>query len=361
MHKTPQEFLRSGGTLKQLTDDFSIDVKYHGLYPNLVTLKYSMIDSPMSIPIVQECRGIILNQKDWSVVAWPFKKFFNYGESLAAPIDWTSARVLEKLDGSLMILYWHCNQWHVATSGTPDAMGPVNSLANITFKDLFWKVWHEKGYKTPHPKLSSLTFMFELMTPFNQVVVRHHENDLKLIGVRDRDTGEELSVMGRNDWGYQSVDQIHLDTIDAVITSFDTMDPLQQEGYVMVDDRFHRIKVKHPGYVALHHLKGDGFNLRRAAELVRSGEAEEILTYFPEWKEEFLPVQHAYADLVAKVRVAWDTHKPPAHLDRKSFALAVQAYPFSGVLFSLYLDRIPSIEAGLKSIHIDRLLDIMEL
>jgi hypothetical protein len=38
----------------------------------------------------------------------------------AAAIDWTNAVVTEKLDGSLVTLYWYQGGWQVASTGTPD-------------------------------------------------------------------------------------------------------------------------------------------------------------------------------------------------------------------------------------------------
>lgn len=31
-------------------------------------------------------------EANWAIVAWPFMKFFNYGESFAEPIDWERLR-----------------------------------------------------------------------------------------------------------------------------------------------------------------------------------------------------------------------------------------------------------------------------
>lgn len=65
------------------------------------------IDSPMSNAIVQDARGTILDEDDnWRIVAFPFRKFFNFNESNAAKLNWSGGvKVMEKLDGSLMILY----------------------------------------------------------------------------------------------------------------------------------------------------------------------------------------------------------------------------------------------------------------
>src|SRR5277367_6643581 len=93
-----QQYL-STHSLTELEAAFGIKAKRHAQFPNLVMLKYSQINSPMAEPVVQQCRGIILDQtNDWAVVSYPFDKFFNYGEPNAAAIDWPRAKVYEKLD-----------------------------------------------------------------------------------------------------------------------------------------------------------------------------------------------------------------------------------------------------------------------
>ena len=157
-----QEYLRTK-TLAELNADLGIKATRHKTYPNLVLLKYDQIDSPQAHPIVVECRGLILDEaNDWEVVCRPYDRFFNYGDGHASDIDWTTARVYEKLDGSLMMLYWYDEKWHVASSGTPDAGGQVNQETGLTFADLFWKTWNDLGYKLP--LVQKTCYMFSVQT-----------------------------------------------------------------------------------------------------------------------------------------------------------------------------------------------------
>lgn len=113
-----REFLSAGGTLEDLAARYAVRALRHGLYPNLVRLNYSQIASPMAEPIVRECRGIVLDEAEgWAPVARGFDKFFNYGEPLAPEIDWPTARVQEKVDGTLCMAYFYDDRWHVATTG----------------------------------------------------------------------------------------------------------------------------------------------------------------------------------------------------------------------------------------------------
>lgn len=88
---------------------------------DLICFKYSQIDSDFNEPLVRECRGIILEKDTWNVVAYPFNKFFNFGEEYADNIDWESAVVETKEDGSLIKIYFYNDEWKIATNGTIDA------------------------------------------------------------------------------------------------------------------------------------------------------------------------------------------------------------------------------------------------
>ena len=93
---------------------YFIKVRKSGPY---YLLKYDMLESDFSEPMVQEARGSIFTfNKEWKCVCHPMDKFFNYGEVYASDIDWETAKVYEKVDGSLMKL-WYCDGWHLSTNG----------------------------------------------------------------------------------------------------------------------------------------------------------------------------------------------------------------------------------------------------
>jgi hypothetical protein len=84
-----------------LKEDYFIKVRREGA---LAIFVYGY-DCDFSNPIVQEARGIIIDTERREVVCWPFRKFGNYNESYADDIDWENARVLEKVDGSIIKLW----------------------------------------------------------------------------------------------------------------------------------------------------------------------------------------------------------------------------------------------------------------
>ena len=57
-----------------------------------VLLKYDQIRSDLTIPLVRECRGIILDESNgYRPACVPFFKFGNFGESYIPDIDWSLA------------------------------------------------------------------------------------------------------------------------------------------------------------------------------------------------------------------------------------------------------------------------------
>jgi hypothetical protein len=147
--------------------------------------------SPMGEEIVQDCRGIILDEQDnWSVVAMAFRKFFNHGEFHCSKIDWATAAVQEKLDGTLCLLYAYDQQWHVATTGTPDAGGSIERVSARTFAQYFWDAFRDSGMVLPGADCG-VCFFFELMGPENRVVVRHAAVRLAVLGCRRLPSLEE--------------------------------------------------------------------------------------------------------------------------------------------------------------------------
>ena len=353
-----QQYLLNRG-LNKLIEQYKIKVNRHSLFNNLVCLKYSQRESPLEEKIVQQCRGIILDENNsWSIISYPYDKFFNYGEFNAPELDWNTAKIYEKLDGSLMTLYHHKGQWQVASSGKADAGGKVNDY-KFTFAQLFWQVWNELGYQLP--KKTNYSFMFELLTPINQVVVRQDSNRLILHGVRNLTTLTEEEPepwATKNQW--QVVNTYSFDNKNLILNATKRLNPMKSEGYVVRDCHFKRLKIKSAEYVAISLLQSDSNYLaKRILEVVVNNESSEFLTYYPQWINSYNRVKHKYDSLIEEIEQKYCQHE---HLSSpKDFALAVKHLPYSKVLFDLRNGRSNSIKDSLISIPRDKLAHLLNL
>lgn len=353
-----QEFLRAHPP-EALTEQFAVSVKRHPEFPSLVMLKYSQIASPMAEPLVQECRGLILDEaRDWAPVCWGLHKFFNAGEVHAAEIDWETARVYEKLDGSLMQLYWHEGEWRVASSGLPDAGGPVGGGWDGTFAELFWQTWRDLGYRLPHPK--HITFCFELMTAHNRIVVRHEKPRLVLHSARSRATGLEGDPeCYARDHGWECVRRFPFGSLGVITDAANAANPLECEGFVVCDAHFRRVKVKGARYVALAHLRDSlGASRRNLLEIARSNEQAELLAYFPEFQAEIDGMAESLRCLNVRITETYESLR--AILEQKGFALEAVRHPFSWVLFELRKGKAETSAELLRGVPIEKLERVME-
>jgi len=369
-----QAALQNGETPKSLNEKYGIIVRQHDTYPNLHLMKYDQIKSPMGEPLVQQCRGLILDaDEEWRVISWPFNKFFNYGEGHADPIDWATASVQEKLDGSLVTLYFYGGHWHMATSGSPDGGGQVGD-AGFTFNELFWKTFNEMGLKLPPFSAVDFNFMFELTTPFNRIVVQHAKPSVHLIGIRNRYDGDEVSVDSAfaKRFNYPTVRSFPLTSFEAIMETFANISPTAQEGYVVVDGAFHRNKVKSPAYVALHHMRGNGGPThKRMLQVVRTNEGDELLTHFPEWKPIHDEVKAKFNGLVTEleadyIRVTAETAAtipagvtPHKSMLQKEFASRAIKTRCSGAMFNVRSGKSKSIDEYLRELDIKRMLELL--
>ena len=338
----------------ELTEEFGIKVKPHPAFPHLLHFVYCQIASAPHAghPIVNECRGLILDARTLEVVSHPFHRFYNDGEAVAAPIHWPSARVQAKMDGSLTVLYHHADGWHVATKGSPDAGGPVMGH-EMTFRELFWRTFADQRLN-----LFSLdpdfTYIFEITSPLNRVVVSYDDHRLTLLGVRSRVTGQEFPASAFPD--LNPVPEYPLGSLADVRAAAEALNPIEGEGFVVVDRDFNRVKIKSPRYVSIHHLK-DGLTVRGLLEMVKAGEQHEVLAYFPEVRAAYDDTAAKFDALVAELEA---DYQRLAHIEaQKDFALEAIKSRWSGALFIVRKGQVPDIREAVRRIPTDKLADLV--
>ena len=330
-----QRYLRDGGTVAALTATYGIKAKVDAAL-GVVMLNYNQIASPMAETICQECRALLLEVSSWNVVSRSFFKFFNHGEPNAHPIDWTTARVQEKLDGSLICVYFHTGQWQVATKGTPDASGPVNSHA-MTFAALVRQTLTESGssWEDLTTRLDPAVFYsFELTAPENRIIVPYEERRLTWLAAWDAQTLEEKEIGSLPDLPTPLVREYPLRTLDEVMVAVDAIAPFAAEGFIERDAAHRRVKIKSAAYLMVDRLLCSLSTPRRKVEAVLSEQFDDMVPQLPPpIQGEMLAIQ---ARLVTFRREVARTFAELAAVEeRREFAQEALRYPFSPMLFWL--------------------------
>eukprot|EP01126_Amoeba_proteus_P060282 TRINITY_DN7955_c0_g1_i1.p1 TRINITY_DN7955_c0_g1~~TRINITY_DN7955_c0_g1_i1.p1 ORF type:complete len:562 (+),score=121.23 TRINITY_DN7955_c0_g1_i1:71-1756(+) len=296
------EFLRKYGP-SLLSSKYAVDVSKHEKYNNLLHFSYSQVSSDLNLKMIKQCRGIILDSKnDWRVVAYPYNKFFNFGEACADEIDWSTAVVSEKIDGSIAVLYWYGDEWHVSTSSTADGHGLSKASTcdrddeKLTIFELFWQIWKKLNYRLPQDK--DCTYMFEILSPRHPIIVVPQKETLYLHGVRDNISGTEIDPgMVACFHGWECVPFFAFSKLEEVLDVARQLVPTQHEGFVVRDANWRRVKVKTPQYVALSQLSltvHEDLNSKHMLEIVRTNEGDEFLAHFPKYSELFTHVNGAF-------------------------------------------------------------------
>lgn len=325
MKNLVKEFIKSGKTLQNLEEEYSISANY---FDNLVCLNYSQIDSPKTNLIVRQCRGIVLDKDTYEIVHYPFFRFFNLDEVYEEreKFNWNNAFGLEKIDGSLFGVFFYNDKWYITTRSQ---IGGLNksSVEFITFGDIF-----DQAIKCSREQFfaklnKNIDYTFELVSPYNKIVKEYSEPALYLIGARDKDDN------------FKEIDIRSLENVMPPIVKFPAMYKLidengqfigfeemkmkanglenpTDEGFVVVDyssynsdfGYYPRIKVKNSSYVALHQLRGTldngSISYGGILELIWKNEQDEVLANFKEFKPFFEEVEQKFKNFMENLNLA---------------------------------------------------------
>lgn len=353
-----QKFLRDR-SLAELEAEHGVKARVAG---HKFSLNYDQIEAKDSDPLAQECRGLILTPVQGSIVteaplgdtrilARPFNRFFNLGQEAAADVDLDhpGTRFYEKMDGTLTILYFDdvVGEWHVATRGVPEADLPIDGFGEYTFRTLFEHACRETTGREFKDFVRYLdvqtTYIFELTTPMNRIVVEYKDYGITLLGARARETGVEfdpVSIAPALEVPHAPV--YRFGSLQEMVDFVSTRNPQNHEGIVVCDPQYRRIKVKNAGYLALNKVRDSVLNSPRGlVELILLEKLDDALPLFPDHiVERAEKLRDAFRVLVRDFRKdyldCWNEAEKEAPIfnemspalqkaNRKAFALAVQA------------------------------------
>lgn len=280
------------------------------------------------------CRGLILEATTGEVIARPFDKFFNYGEGGKYPSTNKIKHVIEKVDGSMGIIYWHLGEWHVATRGS------LESYQAFWAEDFLYESYQ---YEYLQP---GVTYIVEIIYPGNRIVVDYGDlESLVLIAARNKFSGlyldedyldevaDDVGFLRPLSYSHESVEQITSQV--CIMSNF--------EGYVAIFEDGTRWKFKSDEYMRIHRIASE-YKFERVAEAHRDGILNDLIESCPPWLQERLNADKKIieAEVYAGIYDAQTAFKAAPRETRKEFALYAKenAPKFAPVLFSM-LDGKP--------------------
>lgn len=341
---------------------------------DLIIFHYG-IEADFKDPVVQQCRGIILDANTFDPVCVPFFKFANYTDSYADKIDWDNAYATEKIDGSLIkIVRLEDDHLLVSTNCMIDAhdsrVCDVPNRPVDTFYDLVLLTFNRQFQRNAtrmddYADLfePNMTYMFELVSPYNKVVIRYPEPKIYFIGVRNNETYQETAYWEHPlRYNFPTPFVFPIQTLEKCLKMVDMM-TADKEGFVVMDTRFRRIKVKSPAYVIMHHIRGEnGLTNKTGVEILQAKQADDVLAYFPEFTEKLREVEAGYLALLHETDDAFKTLKSLNLPTQKDKALWIKenGKDFQGALFYLINGKTDSAESFFKKTPIDALTAMVE-
>ena len=214
--------------------------------------------------LLMMCRGLVVDENG-NIIARPFKKFFNLHEHLnnpdkLPPIPKTKKfDVYEKLDGSLIILFWYDGEWEVASRGSFISEHAKKAREMIENKYGFYINRFDK----------SKTHLFELIAPEFRIVVNYGDmEELFLLAIIETKSGKEDGIFGVN---FPNKPKIY-DGVADIKELFEKYPYTgNQEGFVIRFRNGFRLKLKYEEYVKLHRMV-TGLNENAIYEMLKSGE-----------------------------------------------------------------------------------------
>ena len=294
------------------------------------------------------CRGLIMDDGE-KIIGRGFNKFFNY-EELTQPAPWSTSDyvyVQEKMDGSLGILFYYADEWHLATKGSFHSEQAIRGMEIIREK-----------YFLP-TFLKEYAYVVEIMYPESRIVVHYPKPKITFLSV----------FLNRSFacWQEGGDDELHWTTANAIFKAsgipkkdlvvteqvFDELDHSfykklkernleNKEGYIL---RFFpsnfRCKIKFEEYVRLHRLLANFSNVDiwecLRAQTDMSAYLKEVPDEFDiwvrEWQKklmaEYIMIETRATHLMARVPFDW------SRKDQAAWIFANVPKDYQGIVFAM--------------------------
>lgn len=262
-------------------------------------------------------RGIVLDVDNKRIVATPFPKFFNVGER-DQTIPSLEFEIFEKLDGSLIIIFFHGGEWRAATKGS------------FRSEQAAWaKAWIDRHDLSCLDKGS--TYLAEAIYPENRIVIHYDREGLFLLaaydGVGSEFTYDALAGVAER-LGWPLAKRHHFNSVADLIAHTGAL-PATEEGYVLRFENGLRLKVKGEEYRRIHALISRCTPLAMW-EAMQAG--DDLLSIRRDLPEEFWPdfdsITTALGNRIEQVirKVSEEASKVASWSD-KELGLRLQTYP----------------------------------
>lgn len=212
-------------------------------------------------------RSVVVNY-DGEVISAGFPKFTNWGENpdhFPVPNSLKHCTIVEKLDGSLLIVSKYNGQYILRTRGTVDASTLANGHELEIFKSTILAKLADNNDTWDY------SVLFEWLSPINKIVLNYgDEPSWRLIGFINHINyslaqQDMLDAMAKK-YGFDRPPTYTFSSVEDLLKDVDQW--RGKEGVVVYsknDQMLH--KVKGAWYLALHHMKSELSNIEKIIDV----------------------------------------------------------------------------------------------
>ena len=294
-------------------------------------------------PDALEARGIMFELDEVGqpvrIMSRPMAKFFNYGENpLSMDFDMNEIDYfMTKEDGSLISSYSE-NDVVKLKSKMSLTSTQANSATNYLYETKQADLLELISFFESH----GYTVNMEWVSPDNRIVLEYDKSELRILNIRNRDTGEYADVTEclRNDtYKKYSVYLFSSPSYDNFVE--DTKACLGIEGYVVKMNDGSFFKLKTDWYSALHHTKDSINSNKRLLLAIAENTSDDLRGLFIDDQQSLDKIDIFERHFFSLIRECNDllmvAYSKYAGIDRKSYAIAMQKeFPkHIGFLFSI--------------------------
>lgn len=202
--------------------------------------------------------------------------------------------------------------------------------------------------------------VFEYTSPFNQIVLNYNDSELRLLQVREADTGryltlEEVYFLCKN-LTVKKADELELMSWNELLEKQLTEENI--EGWIVTLEDSQIIKVKTAWYFQMHGLTTEGTRENLLIETILEDRIDDVISLIPDGeKKEFMintieKVQHKFNHLVVEYKKLRGLYYNKFNEDRKEFALKYKDHELFGYVMkklnSSFRDVEQVAEQGVK-------------
>lgn len=236
------------------------------------------------------CRGKVVDLNTYSIVSYPFDKFFNLNEVAETKVDRVNdllsnaeyVSITEKADGSTIIVSKVNDEFLINTNGSFDS---DQALIAKNLIDAKYGVFKSNAS-------DDMTYIFELIHPQDPHVLDYgDEEKLLLIGARELKSGELVLYNELKD----IAKSLELEVVDSVETNINTLiedmsrsDYINKEGYVIhiiTPSENVMLKLKYAEFFKMHSLVSET-TPKNILHCLRHDVFDDVLSALPEYKQD---------------------------------------------------------------------------